>query len=66
MQASLLLDSWAGRREVPIEVLGETPKRYRVRLLSDAMLPRRGHIQAGEIVLVPKHAVSFPQKGDQE
>lgn len=66
MKAALLIDGWAGRREYPVEVLAETPKRFRVRLLSDALLPSRGLTQAGEIVLVPKHAVTFTQEGDQE
>ena len=53
----LLLDGWAGRRRVPVEVLSETPTRYRVRLEQGAMLPRRGYCDAGTVLLAPKHAV---------
>lgn len=63
MAAYLVLDSWAGRERIPVEVVGETPKRYRVRLLADALLPSRRHVKAGETVLVPRYAVK--QDGDQ-
>jgi len=56
--ATLELDGWAGRTHWPVEVVGETPTRYRVRLLQDTRLPgrwREGH--AGDVVLVPKYAI---------
>lgn len=51
-------DSWAGRFFWRCEILGETPKRYRVRLLVKTALPR-GWREAGTIVLVPHDAVTF-------
>ena len=57
--AHLLLDSWAGRRQIPVQVVGETPTRYRVRLEADALLPGGRHCKAGAVVLAPKHAVEF-------
>ncbi|RPJ40084.1 MAG: hypothetical protein EHM35_00310 [Planctomycetaceae bacterium] len=56
--AVLLLDGWAGRSRIPVEVVGETPKRYRVKLLADARLPGGRQFQAGAVVLVPKHAIA--------
>ena len=55
--AKLLLDGWAGRSEHPVEVVEETPKRYRVKLLCDVRLPSRREGKAGDVVLVPKHAI---------
>jgi hypothetical protein len=44
------LDSWAGRREIPCEIVKETPHRFLVRLGEDCLLPggRRGCV--GQIV----------------
>ena len=55
--AKLRLDSWAGREYVPVMIVGETPKRYRIRLLRDALLPSRRQCKAGDVVSVPKYAV---------
>lgn len=55
--ATLLLDGWAGRERVPVEIVGETPKRYRVRLLAECRLPSRRRGKAGDVVLVPRYAV---------
>lgn len=56
---SLVLDTWAGRRYYAVEIVGQTPKKVRVRVLTPggAMLPGRRYVNCGETVLVPKHAV---------
>lgn len=56
---AIVLDTWAGRRYYPVDVIGETPKKTRVRILAagGVMLPGRRYVQYGEEVLVPKHAV---------
>ena len=56
---TIVLDTWAGRRYYAIEVVGETPKKTRVRILTPGgvMLPNRRYVNFGETVLVPKHAV---------
>lgn len=56
----IVLDTWAGRRYHLVEVIGETPMRARVRILTPGgvMLPGRRHAHCGAIVLVPKHALS--------
>lgn len=46
--------SWAGYTETPVEVIGETPKRYRCRWLELSL--GRGK---GSVHLVPKRAVKF-------
>lgn len=43
----------------PVDVLGETPKRYRVRTRRKTCLPSRGWVEKGTIVLVPKAAVTL-------
>ena len=56
---SLVLDTWAGRRHYAVELVGETPKKARVRVLTPGgiMLPGRRYVNSGETVLVPKHEV---------
>lgn len=55
----IVLDTWAGRRYYAVELVGETPKKARVRILTPGgvMLPGRRYVQCGEIALVPKHAI---------
>lgn len=55
----ITLDTWAGRRYYAVEVVGETPKKARIRVLTPGgvMLPGRRYVQCGEVALVPKHAV---------
>lgn len=58
--AVLPLRSYAGVHAYPVEVIGETPKRYRVRLCQDMRLPGRHRWgKAGDVVLVPKDAVEI-------
>lgn len=56
---SLVLNTWAGRRHYAVEVVNETPKKARVRILTPGgvMLPGRRYANYGETVLVPKHAL---------
>lgn len=65
--AVLVLNTYAGRREHPIEVVGETPKKYRVKILDEKSFPLPGKKTAnpGEVVLVPKDAVTFPNQKNQ-
>lgn len=51
------LNSWAGYREELVEIVGETPKCYRV-ICADrpVKLPRRW-LKPGEVDLLPKTAV---------
>lgn len=50
-------DSWAGRTRHRVEVLKETPKRYRVRLLEACF-----RYPAGKILYAPKYAVTLEQE----
>lgn len=52
--AHVHLDSWAGRSRVPVQVVGETAKRYRVVWQQSALRWREGQVS-----LVPKEAVTF-------
>lgn len=57
-ESFLNLDGWAGRIQIPVEIISETPKRYRVRILRDFTLPNRNYKRAGDIALIPKYAIS--------
>lgn len=57
-QAYLCTDGWAGRSEQAVLVVGETPKRYRIKTVMRTKLPGRW-LYAGELALVPKQAVRF-------
>ncbi len=65
MSAYIVLDGWAGRREIACEIVGETPQRYRVRLLEDGSLPRGRYGHVGDVVVVPKYAVRKEKEHDQ-
>jgi hypothetical protein len=62
--AILTMNDWAGRVDVPVKVVGHTPKRVRVELQKDALLPSRRHGRAGDQVLVPSFAVSPSRSAD--
>jgi phage/plasmid primase-like uncharacterized protein len=53
----LALNSWAGRSEIPCEILKETPHRFLVRLRKDCLLPGGRQASKGGEVYVPKDAV---------
>jgi putative DNA primase/helicase len=57
----LRLDSWAGRREIPCEILKETPHRFLVRLGEDCLLPGGRLATNGQDVYVPKDAIRRDQ-----
>ena len=56
LKAKICVDSWAGRREFPCEIMGETKTKYVCRMLGDGVLPRK-HVRLGDVVKVPKRAV---------
>ena len=54
----LQLDGWEGRTQQEVEVIGETPKRYRIRALTRTRLAGYCRwVQPGSVALVPKAAV---------
>lgn len=56
---ALVIDTWSGARYYEVEVIEETPKRIRVKVLSPngVMLPKKKYVDYGDTVLVPKHAI---------
>lgn len=61
-RAWLCLDGWAGRSETEVQVVGETPTRWRITPLGKEALRlggRRRYVEVGMTVLVPKRAVRF-------
>lgn len=61
----LLLDSYAGRNEWPVVIVGETPRRFRVK--PDGVNPVRlagpnRWLQPGDTALVPKHSVRVVER----
>ena len=60
------LDGWGGRTESAVIVIGETPKRYRIRAIGRTKLAGRGrYLDAGQTTLVPKRAVTFTSMYDR-
>lgn len=59
MSKAIGLDTWTGRRYYAVEIIGETPKKFRVRILTPGgvMLPGKRYFHFDEVVLVPKHAI---------
>lgn len=57
----LRIDGWAGRHDYAVMVIGETPKKYRIRAVVTAtpLAGRRRSLNVGEEALVPKHAISW-------
>ena len=54
-QIEVALDSFAGRRWVRVELMGETHLYYRVRMLADTKWTGRSrYLAKGRVVLVPK------------
>jgi hypothetical protein len=54
----LQLDGWHGRSQQRIEIIGQTPKRVRIRAITKTRLAgRRRSLMPGETTLVPKYAV---------
>ncbi len=56
LKAKICVGSWAGRREFPCEIMGETKTKYVCRMLGDGVLPRK-HARLGDVVKVPKRAL---------
>lgn len=55
----LQLDGWAGRTQQLVRVVGETPKRWRIRAICRTKLGGRCRwIYAGERALVPRHTIT--------
>ena len=61
IKAKMMLDGWAGRYIVPVEIIGETDKRYRVRLMEETKLPARRIGKIGEVILVPRYSVKLAE-----
>lgn len=61
--AYVIVDGWAVRYAVPVEIIGETPTRYRCRLIERSKLPGRSNWRdAGHVFLAPKRAVRIDQE----
>ena len=62
---ALGLQTWGGLRFYPVEVIGETRTKYRVRVhAAQIRLPGRRIARAGDEVLVPRYAVRDVPKCD--
>ena len=60
--ARLGLQGWHGVSWTHIVVVGETPKRYRIRGIGNGIVPLAGRmrsLQPGQTALVPKRSVRF-------
>lgn len=57
-KAVVCVYGWMGYREFPVVIVGETPKRYRVRFEDDIRM-RSSFKRKGTVGLVPKNAVKL-------
>lgn len=56
----LWLSGWFGISKQPVVVVGETPKKYRIRAIEQTKLGGRCRwLETGETTLVPKRAITF-------
>ena len=63
VRSLLCLNGWEGRTETPIWIIGETPKRYRIRASQRTKLAGRNRwLESGETALVPKSAVRLTKR----
>lgn len=59
----LCTDGYEGRTETRVEIIGETPKRYRIKAVRRTKLAGRDRwLEPGDDVLVPKAAIRFEEK----
>lgn len=57
--STLQIDTEHGPREVPVEIVAETPKHYRIRLLEAAVgIGANNYHRRGEVIQVRKSEVS--------
>ena len=57
---TLHLDSYSGHSSARVEIIGETPKRYRIRAITQMRTAGRlVYLEPGQVALVPKHAISL-------
>lgn len=60
--AWVAFDGWSGRRRVRVEVVGETPKCYRVRMIERTKRTGRNRwLEAGTETLVPGTAIELDE-----
>ena len=60
---TLHLDGYSGRSSTRVEIVGETPKRYRIRAITQTRTAGRlVYLEPGQMALVPKHAVVLEQR----
>lgn len=66
MKAELGITGWCGNIWTLVEIIDETPKKYRIRALEETALagPHR-RLKRGQTVLVPKHAIRLLDTGTQ-
>jgi hypothetical protein len=57
-KGALCLEAWQGRTETPVEIIGTTSTRYRIRAITRTRLAGRYRwLKPGAVALVPKDAV---------
>jgi hypothetical protein len=59
-RATITLNGWQGLTTQEVEVVGQTPQRYRIRAITRTRLAGRlRYLEAGHTVLVPRKVVNF-------
>ncbi len=55
----LVIDGWSSSRKIPIDIIGETSKEFKIKALERAFLRGCGILKEGQSTLVPKSAVKL-------
>lgn len=68
MATVIALETWAGRRYYRVEVVGETPKRIRVKVThpGGVRFPGGRYVPQGKTTLVPKYALRDLPEGTEK
>jgi len=66
MSGYLVVDGWSGRRKIPVDIIGETPDGFEIKVIERVFLPGRGMLKEGQSTRVPKGTVIVERGGELE
>ena len=57
MSNYLIIGGWSGPQKIAVDIAGETPEQYEIRVLQRVYLPGRGLLEKGQSAFVPRRLV---------
>ena len=66
MSDYLVIGDWTGQRQIPVEIIGETPGGFQIKALERVFLPGRGFLKKGQSALVAKSLVKMQDRDRPE